>query len=321
MPTPNFYSTLGVSESSSQDEIKKAYRKLAKKYHPDVTGGDKTKEAKFKEITEAYETLSEPKKRSEYDAMRKNPYAGGAGFGRAQGFEGFPGFEGFRSRGTTTGRGSRASSRVNIDLGDIFGNEAFSDLFGGSSSGFERAAPSSAKGNDVQASVDLTLPEAALGVEKSLVLEPQAAGGRKITIRVPAGVESGETIRVKGQGRPSPRGGQAGDLLLTVRVMPHAHFKRHGADIETDLHISIVDAILGTKTEVETLEGKVQVTVPAETSSGQKLRLRGKGASDRKGGRGDFYAVVQIDVPKQISKEAQELIKQFGALVESGRVS
>lgn len=310
MALKDHYKTLGVASTATADEIKKAYRRLAKKYHPDATGGDKGKEAKFKEISEAYETLSDEKKRGEYDTMRTSPFAGregGFGFGGG----GFPG----------GGGGGAGGRRVDINLEDLFGGGGFDSIFGGGGAGgggfpgAARGAGRTQRGADLQATIELGLPEAALGAEKTLTLEPQA-GGRKVTVRIPAGVDDGETIRVPGQGRPGARGGPAGDLLLQVKVMAHPVFRRKGADLEADVPIGVAEAVLGTKAEVQTLEGKAQVTIPPGTSSGQKLRLRGKGASDRKGGRGDLYGIVQVVVPKQVSEEARALIARFGELTK-----
>jgi DnaJ-class molecular chaperone len=308
MPQKDYYKILGVQSTATPEEIKKAYRKLAKKYHPDATGGDKDKEAKFKEISEAYDTLSDAKKRSDYDHQRQSPFGGGFGF-RSEDFSG-------RGRG-------RVRPDIHINLDDLFGGKGFGDIFGsgggggGFSGGFETSTGTSRraqKGADLETSLDLTLPEAALGGEKMLTLEPHT-NPRKVTIRIPAGVEDGETIRVAGHGRASTRGAP-GDLLIKVRVLPHPTFRRKGSDLEVDLPLSVDQAILGTKADVNTLEGKVQVTVPAGTSSGQKLRLRGKGAGDRKGGRGDLYAIVQIVVPRQISEEARALIQKFAELTK-----
>jgi DnaJ-class molecular chaperone len=314
MAQKDYYKILGVEPSASAEELKKSYRKLAKKYHPDVTGGDKTKEAQFKEISEAYETLSDPKRRSEYDAMRNNPFAGqdmGGGFG---------GFGGF-GRG---GRGGRTNINVDLsDLDDLFRRGGFGDLFnegmprpGAAGAGSRSRGRRPQRGTDVQASIDLGLAEAALGAEKGIVLEPDTEA-RKVTVRIPAGVNDGETIRVPGQGRPGKNGGPSGDLLLQVRLLPHPVFRRNGIDLEVDVPIRVDEAVLGTRAEVPTLEGKALVTIPSGTSSGQKLRLRGKGAGDRKGGRGDLYGVVQIVVPKGISEEARAAIARFAELTKA----
>ena len=298
MATTDFYKVLGVSETASPEDIKKAYRKLAKKYHPDVTGGDKSKEAKFKEISEAYDTLGDKKKRTEYDAMRKNPF-GQTSEASGTNFEGFPGF------------GQADPRRTRINFEDLFAGSSFQDV-----GGFSTSYTPERKGTDLKVSVEISLPEAALGCEKTFVLEPRTLEERKITFRIPGGVFDGETLRVPGKGRPGIRGGQPGDLLIQIRVLPHSTFRRQGNDLEMDLPISVTEAILGTKTTLPTLEGNVQVVVPPGTSSGQKLRLKEKGAADRKGSRGDLLAMIQIVVPKRITSEAKELIERFGALTK-----
>ncbi len=309
MPQPDFYKILGVSETASADEIKKAYRKLAKKNHPDVTGGDKAKEAKFKDISQAYDVLSDEKRRGEYDQERKNPFAGGG----PGGFSGFPGFGGAGGRGGGRRPSGGRPGGINIDLEDLLrqGGGGFGDLFGDRFGG--GGARTAARGADIQTSIELSLPEAALGGEKSLTLEPGSQTERRLTMRIPAGVEDGETIRLSGQGRPGP--GAPGNLLIKVSIPPHPQFRRKGADIEVDVPIALDEAVLGTAAEIPTLEGtKAKVNIPACTSSGTKLRLRGKGAGDKKGGRGDLYGVVQITIPKNISDEARKHIEQFGQL-------
>jgi len=306
MALPDYYKVLGVSEGATAEELKKAYRKLAKKNHPDVTGGDKAKEARFKEITQAYEVLSDEKKRQEYDLQRKNPFAGTAG-PDAGGFGGFAGFGG-------AGRGRRSGARVNVDLEDMLRN--FGINMGGEEGGpFAGAGARTAAGADVQATLDLTFTEAALGGEKAVVLEPGTPSERKLTMRIPAGVEDGETIRLPGQGRSSSHGGPPGNLLIKVTVQPHPHFRRKGANLEVEVPIHIDEAVLGGTAEVPTLEAtKATVKIPPGTSSGTILRLRGKGAGDRRGGRGDLYGTVQIIVPKDVPPEARELIKKFGEI-------
>ena len=307
----DYYQVLGVSPDATEAEIKKAYRKLAKKNHPDATGGDKAKESKFKDISQAYDVLSDDKRRSEYDQERKNPFANMNMGGGGGGPEGFPGFGGFGGRG-----GRRTAGRpggLNIDLEDLLrqGGGGFGDLFGGGG----RAA---ARGADIQTSIELSLPEAALGGEKTFTMEPGTPNEKRLTMRIPAGVEDGETIRLSGQGRPSPGSGAPGNLLIKVTVAPHPQFRRRGPDIEVDVPIAIDEAVLGTTAEVPTLEGtKAKVTIPAGTGSGTKLRLRAKGAGDRKGGRGDLYGVVQIAVPKTISDEARKHIESFGQLTRA----
>jgi len=295
----DFYRTLGVGENASGDEIKRAYRRLAKKYHPDATGGDKAKEAKFKEITEAYETVGDEKKRATYDLERKSPFPSGAG-----GFRGSPFPGGFRSGG---------GGRMNVDLNDLFNRQRedeggggigdlFSEFFSGGTR--TRVAP---KGADVHAKLELDLPIAALGGEVPIVVD-----GKRWTVKVPPGVDEGQTIRLAGKGETGKAG--AGDLLLEVHVKPHAQFRRHGSDLEVDLPLTVDQAVLGAKVDAPTLEGKVQLTVPPGTSSGLKLRLRGKGVPKRDGARGDLFAVTQIVLPKEIPPKAKELIAEFAKL-------
>ena len=283
------YKTLGVSESASSEEIKKAFRRLAKKFHPDVTGGDKAKEARFKEVNAAYETVGDVKKRAQYDAERKNPFAG---------------------------VGAR---QVNIDFNEVFnrsgrGGGGFSDIFselfgGGGGGGGGTATRPSARGPDITSRLEIDLPTAALGRDVAISVE-----GKRLTVKVPPGVEEGQTIRVAGRGAPGPRG--AGDLLLEVHVLPHPQLRRTGRDLEADLQLSIEVAVLGGKADVTTLEGHVQVTVPAGTSSGTRLRLRGKGVPHRDGTRGDLYAVAQIVVPREVPQRGRELITEFAKLTK-----
>jgi DnaJ-class molecular chaperone len=311
MPTKSHYATLGVSETASADEIKKAYRKLAKKFHPDATGGDKAKEARFKEISEAYEILGDDKKRRAYDTERKNPFArGGAGFPGAGG--GFPGGGGathvdlgdlFAQFGRGARGGGRATSPGGGGFADLF------NMFGGSEA---RRAPQ--KGEDVLARLDVDLPEAALGAEKVITVD-----GRTLKVKIPAGVTTGKTIRLAGQGSPGGRGAPAGDLLIEIVERPHPRFRRRepgSPDIEVEVPVPIETAVLGGKAEASTLEGtSVTLTVPPGTSSGKKLRMRGKGAATQSG-RGDLYGVVSIHVPADPPARAKELIAEFARLTK-----
>ncbi len=312
MATKNYYEVIGVPETAKADEIKKAYRKLAKRYHPDVTGGDKAKEAKFKELTEAYEVLGDEKKREEYDHARKNPFAG----------RGRPG----------AGAGAYGGD---VDLNDLFsrfgqqqgggqgGAGGFSDIFemfgGGAPGGGRGRSRGPMRGQDVRARLEVDLPDAALGAERDIVID-----GKHLKVRIPAGVTDGKTIRLAGQGEPGiGKGAPAGDLLLEVAERPHAQFKRiqpGGADIEVTFPVPVDVAILGGKAEVPTLEGNsVSLTIPAGTSSGRRMRLRGKGSTvidhDGKKSRGDLYAVPSLQIPTDLSPKAKELLAEFARAV------
>ena len=305
----NHYATIGVPETATADEIKKTYRKLAKKLHPDVNGGDKAKTTKFKEITEAYEVLSDDKQRRDYDTQRRNPFAGRGG--------GFPGGGGgqpdmggidldelFAQFGGQQGRRPRGPQQApQGGFGDMFGN-----MFNQGGRAQRQEAPQ--KGEDVQARLDIDLPEAALGTEKTISID----GHRSLKVKIPAGITSGKTIRLAGQGQPSPRG-QAGDLLVEVHERPHARFRRRAdapQDVDVEVPIPLDVAVLGGKADVPTLEGtNVSLTIPPLSSSGKRLRLRGKGAVLKGADRGDLYAEIMIVLPETLSDEAKQALEAF----------
>jgi DnaJ-class molecular chaperone len=303
MPVKDYYKVLGVAETASADEIKKAYRKLAKKYHPDVTGGDKAKAEKFKEVTEANEVLSDPKKRGEYDEQRKNPFAGhGVDGGGPGGPGGVDLDELLRNMGA--GRGGR--TRVHVG-GSPFGGigEMFGDLFSGG--GAQARAPR--RGEDVVAKLEVELPDMALGAEKHITVD-----GKRLTVKIPAGITDGKTIRLGGQGHPGASGAPPGDLLIELHEKPNPQFRRKAPgspDLETELKVPLDVALLGGKAEVRTLEGTtVTLSVPAGTSSGRQLRLRGKGAvipGPAGGSRGDLYATAMVQVPEHLTDEQRDL--------------
>jgi molecular chaperone DnaJ len=314
----NHYQTLGVAESVTPDELKKAYRKLAKKYHPDANGGDKAKEAKFKEISEAYDVLSDDKKRRDYDAVRKNPFAGA----RAGGFPGggayYGGAEGAGPPGIDLdelfaqfGGGGRGRGRVRTE-----GAGGFADIFG---FGGAQQARGPQKGEDVQARLEIELPEAALGAEKTISID----GHRQLKVKIPAGITSGKTIRLAGQGQPG-RGGPAGDLLVEVIEKAHPRFHRRASgdhaspDIDVEVPVALDVALLGGKADVPTLEGTtVSLTIPPHTNGGKQMRLKGKGAfvAGKKDVRGDLYATVALRLPESLSAEAKTALEAFAKLI------
>lgn len=352
----DFYEVLGVKKDASEDELKKAYRKLAKENHPDLHPGDKECEARFKEINEAYEVLSDPDKRAKYDQFGHAAFDPSQGFGGG-GFGGFEGFGGF---------------------GDIF-----SDIFGGGfgfGGGGGRNPNAPRKGDNLRATVNIKFEEAAFGVKKEVFVSkieqcpdckgtgcaegttaevcPDCKGtgtvmstkrtpfgmvqsseqcpkckGRgkiihspcktcrgmgsvrrqhKVTVSVPAGIDDGQTISLRGQGNAGLNGGPAGDLLITVLVQPHARFERDGASILLDQEVSFAQAALGAEVEVPTLDGKVKLNIPEGTQTGTTFRLKGKGVPFlRNGGRGDQFVTVKVAVPRGLSSAQKDALRQY----------
>jgi molecular chaperone DnaJ len=345
----DYYKVLGVSKDASQEEIKKAYRKLARKYHPDLNPGDKAAEQKFKEVNEAYEILSDPKKRAEYDQFGSSPFGAGG-----------PGFEGFRTY----------DFRETFDFGGF--GDIFSDLFG------TRIRPETqyAKGSDLVMGLELTLEEAFSGVTKTITFNREvtckscngsgaessqvcnicngtgtvktskgffkmsqpcnACGGtgkrvlkvcpscggtartfqtETVKVKIPRGADTGSRVKVRGMGGVGISGGPPGDLFIEITVKPHPIFKRKGEDIYLDLPVTFSEAALGAKVEVPTLDGIAAMTLPPGTQGGQRFKLKGKGfPSPRTGIRGNQYVDIKIVVPKDINNKVKEAIKEIESL-------
>ena len=355
----DYYEVLGVSRGASEDEIKKAYRKLAKQYHPDLNPGNAEAERKFKEVNEAYEVLSDTNKKARYDQFG---FAGvdpnyGAGAGGGGGFGGFTDFD-FG------------------DLGDIFGS-----FFGGGFGGGSRAGRNGPqRGESIRVGVTVSFEEAAFGCEKEVSVDrvdqcpackgsgcesgttpevcPQCGGTgqvqqrrqtpmgvfattttcpkcggrgkiihspcrecggtgqqrkrRTIQVNIPAGIDNGQTISLRGQGSAGRNGGPAGDLLITVTVRPHALFRREGTDVLCEAPITFTQAVLGGEMEIPTIDGKVKYDIPEGTQTGTTFRLRGKGIPNLNGrGRGDQYVTVYIETPRNLNREQKEALKKF----------
>ncbi|MFW6161747.1 MAG: molecular chaperone DnaJ [Planctomycetota bacterium] len=366
MAEEDYYEVLGVGKKASKDEINKAFRKLAKKYHPDRNPDDKEAEKKFKQISAAHEVLSNPEKRRKYDQLRE---------AQARGFAGGDFSEFFRQASQQGGRGGGArTTRGAGGFGDI--GDILSDLFGERTharAGARSAPPR--RGEDVHQKIDIPFETAVNGGTVAIrVQHPEpchtckgsgarpgtstrpcpACGGtgmvqsaqgmfsvsrpcpqcfgrgqiieqpctacrgtgtvtrpRKVSVKIPRGVKDGARIRLTGEGRPGTRGGKPGDLYLQVHVKRHAQFERHGHDIYSDLELNIVQATLGTSVPVKTLSGEVQLRIPPGTASGQKLRLKGKGAPTPGGGHGDHYVRIKIATPKGLNARQRELLEQF----------
>jgi DnaJ-class molecular chaperone len=283
----DYYHMLGVARGASKDEIKKAFKKLARKYHPDVNPGDKEAEKKFKQISQAYDVLSDDEKRKKYDRFgaqfESYAHAGAGPFGSA-------------------GGGSQGPFRYETgsaeDMEDIFG-DLFSNL-GGFTAGGRRGRRAGRPGHDVEASIELDFAEAALGCEKRISL----GAGRTFTVRVPPGAKTGSRLRVPGKGGPGSGPFPPGDLYVAVVVKKHSYFKRDENDVLLEVPISLCEAIAGGKIRVPTLEGSVDVKIPKGASSGTKLRLRGKGIVDPKTrAKGDEYIVLKIELPPALSDD------------------
>jgi len=317
----DFYKTLGVAEDASKDQIKKVYRQLAKKYHPDRNKGDNTAEAKFKEVQEAYSVLSDEKKREEYDLMRKyGSYVGQTGFG-PDGMDGFDISELLR-RGSS-GRGGRTfrfSSDENIgDLEDLFGSffgsrnagahRGAEPLGGSANSGAEEIFTGNRthRGADLATTITIPFMESVTGATKTL---RPGRGGKTIRVKIPAGIEDGGRVRLKDQGQPGLYGGRNGDLIITVRVMPDQFFKREGNDIHTEVEVSFIEAIKGCKREVRTLTRTVSLTIPPGTQPGTKLRLKGMGL-EVGGVTGDQYVEVKVTLPTTLTGKQKRLIEEW----------
>jgi curved DNA-binding protein len=301
MKYKDYYAILGVGRDAGEDEIKKAYRRLARKYHPDVSK-EKDAEERFKEVSEAYETLKDKEKRAAYDSLGRH-YAG-------QDFQPPPDW--FSRYGPETG----AEDLGGIDLSDLFAS-----LGGGfgHARGFRRAGPM--PGEDYEVTVHLGLEEAARGTEVELQLAMRELGpdGRlvrapkTVRARIPRGATDGQKLRLRGKGGSGANGGPAGDLYLTIALHPHPLFKVSGHDLYLDVPVTPWEAALGASIEIPTLEGRVTMKVPAGSNAGQRLRLSGKGLPKPHGGAGDLYAVLNISVPSVLNERERHLFEELRA--------
>ena len=359
----DYYEVLGIQKGASEEEIKKAYKKLARKYHPDMNPGDKEAEEKFKEVNEANEVLSDPEKKARYDQF------------------GFAGVD--PNYGAGAGGGAYGGGFDFGDLGDIFGS-----FFGGGFGGGQRRNPNAPqRGESIRASVSVSFTEAAFGCEKSVTLErseqcPTCKGNgcapgttpeicpdchgtgtvqtrrqtpmgvfasngpcrkcggtgrlihqpcpdcrgtgavrkrKTIKVNIPAGIDHGQTISLRGQGNAGRNGGPAGDLLITVMVQPHELFRRDGVDVFCEAPITFTQAVLGAELEIPTIDGRVKYTIPEGTQTGTVFRLRGKGIPVLNGrGRGDQYVTVTIETPRDLNREQKEALKRFSETLGEG---
>lgn len=283
----DYYQVLGVARAATADEIKKAYRKLARKHHPDVNPGDKTAEERFKELNEAYEVLFDADKRRRYDQLGEN-WKAGADFQPPPDWSDLAEAGGF-DFSEVFGRGARAS-----------GSSGFSDFFEALFGGGRAGARAPMRGSDVEAEITLTLEEAHRGVTRNIALN--ASKPQSFEVNISAGVRDGLLIRLAGQGGPGAGNAPAGDLFLRVRIAPHPCFSLIGEDdIQVELPVAPWEVALGARVSAPTLDGPVEITIPACAQGGQRLRLRGQGLNQRRGGRGDQYVKLKIVIPPKLS--------------------
>jgi curved DNA-binding protein len=292
MKFKDYYATLGVGRNAGADEIKKAYRKLAHKFHPDVSK-EAGAEERFKEIAEAYQTLKDPEKRAAYDRL-------GTGYRPGEDFRPPPDWQQqFRAGGGGAAHEGGAFSFDDLDLADLF--ESLSRQRGA-----QRGAPRPRRGADYEAAVHLTLEQAFHGTQLELLL-----GGRKVTARIPKGATTGQRLRLRGQGGKGLDGGADGDVYLDIVLHEHGLFRVTGHDLYLDLPLAPWEAALGATIEVPTLSGAVNLKIPAGTAAGRKLRLAKKGLPKPGGGEGDLYAVVQIVNPTALDERSRELFREL----------
>lgn len=281
----DYYEILGVHRNATPEEIKKAYRKLAVRYHPDKNPDDKTAEEKFKEASNAYSVLSDAEKRRVYDTRG---HAGVQGMG----------FEGYATMDDIF---------AHLNMNDIFGRaglggfgDAFGDVFGP-----QRRPPQHARGRDLRMNLTIPFADAILGTQKEVSIQ-----GKNITLKIPAGIKDGQTLRIRGHGEAISLG-ETGDLLVTISVHPHPTLTRDGQDLVTDARISMTMAALGGNVRVQTLTGEVALKVPSGTQPGQQLRLRGQGVADASGRKGDLRVRLVVEIPKSLSRKQRNLLKEL----------
>ena len=317
MAESDYYEILGVPRDATPDAIKKAYRAMARKHHPDVNPGDKKAEARFKEAQQAYEVLSDAEKRALYDRYGKAAFEGMAAAGPRAGAQewahrqGGPGFESF-DFSEFFGPGN-AGGGAATDPGA--GAGIFEEILGrvrGTRGGRRAAGVGPRPGRNLEASLTVPFLTAARGGETAIEVERDHRR-ESLVVKIPPGIESGTKLRLRGQGEPGEKGAPAGDLTIQVTVEPHPYFTRDGRNLNVEVPVSVSEAVLGAKVDVPTLNGLKSLTIPPGSSSGQKLRLRGQGlpaAGDKP--EGDLFIVIKVVVPKNVDDESRRLIREFG---------
>ena len=295
MSDKDYYEILGVPKDASDDDIKKAYRTLARKYHPDLHPGDKAMEARFKGINEAYSVIGDPKKRSDYDLTGRSPFGAGMGGG------------GYRPGGGPMG-----------GMGDFgFGGgggggfeDIFSEIFGGQA---RRRGP--ARGADIEYSLKVDFLGSVKGVELKIKVKRRVGTSSTVNVKIPPGIVDGSRVRLAGKGDSGTEGGPPGDLYIVTKVRPHPYLRRVGNDIHLDVPVTIKEAVTGGKVEVPTIDDYTTIKVPAGTQGGQKLRIKGKGVYPSTGApRGHQYVIIKVVVPKKVNRRSKELLDEFSEI-------
>ncbi|MCB9477202.1 MAG: J domain-containing protein [Deltaproteobacteria bacterium] len=301
MAKRDYYDVLGVAKNADDKQIKSAYRKLARKYHPDFNKDDAEAEKNFKEVSEAYAVLSNKEARQKYDQFGHEQGPGHAGFD-------FSGFDFQNAQGNFRGFGqSFSGSGLHDILNDLFGGGGFG---GGGARGFGGGRPRPVQGQTVTAEMHLDLMDVLHGAKKTVTLDGPG-GPQRVSFTVPVGLKDGGKIRLRGKGLPGPGGGPAGDLIIHAHVRPHGQFAREGENLKTTVGVSIAEAVLGAKVPVQTPFGTTTISLPPGTQGGQTLRIAGKGVPRKSGKAGDLLVTVKIVVPKDVDEKSRELIKQF----------
>ena len=302
MEYKDYYKVLGLTKQAKADEVKKAYRKLALKYHPDKNPGDKASEDKFKEISEAYEVLGDPQKKEKYDSLGDNwtyqqAGAEAGGFGRTQ--------------WQNTGRTRQEHSFSEEDMGSDF-SDFFESIFGGGGfSGQRKSRYSSSRGEDLRAEISVSIEEVYNGSTRVVEID-----GQKVQMKIKPGAREGQVLRLKGKGLQGAGGGPSGDLYLTVHIAEHSHFTRKDDDLYCEIPVDLYTAVLGGKAPVRSLKGTLNINVPEGTNSGKTLRLKGLGLPlyDKPGEFGDLYARVLVHVPSSLTPREKELFEELRKL-------
>ena len=305
----DYYQVLGVEKTADPEEIKKAYRKLALKYHPDRNPNNPPAEAKFKKISEAYAVLSDPEKRKQYDSFGSDQFS--QRFSREDIFRDFDLNEILRDLGF--GGGGGAGRRGSYSFRSGGGGDPFGDLFGQRRQNYYHQPPQ--KGDDLQYNLNITLEESVFGADKKLSLKREGGRIDEINVKIPAGISTGKRLRLAGKGEAGAQGAETGDLYLNINVIPHPIFARDGNDIYIEKSISFTQAVLGTSIDVPTIDGTIKrIKIPAGAQNGTKIRMKGYGAPSLKGtgsGKGDQYVKINVEIPRKVNDKQLQLLKKL----------